>query len=135
MWSVAVEKSPITAPLTGAADAPDAAASPMPAAAILATVRIVISPSIITAPNAVLLMHSFFESSSSLDAVVYPHTESLTIPSTADCDSHRREWIYPTSELRCSLNASQAVSRPSHLTCTVVGVAKSQMNLLFNLST
>jgi len=35
MWSVAVEKSPITAPLTGAADAPDAAASPMPAAAIL----------------------------------------------------------------------------------------------------
>jgi len=40
------------APFTGAADVPDVAASPMPAAAILAIkiVRIVISPSITTAP-------------------------------------------------------------------------------------
>ena len=46
-----------------------------------------------------------------------------------------REWIYSVSEFRCFLNASQAVSLPSHLTCTVVGVAKSQMNLLFNRRT
>ncbi len=46
--------------------------------------------------------------------------------------SHRREWIYSVRELRCSLNASQAVSLPSHLTFTVVGVAKSEMILLFN---
>jgi hypothetical protein len=47
-------------PLTGAADAPDDPASPMPAAAkpTIKIVRIMISPSISTAPNAFLLMHS-----------------------------------------------------------------------------
>jgi hypothetical protein len=49
--------------------------------------------------------------------------------------AHIRKWIYSTSELRCSSNASQAVSLPSHLIRTVVGVAKSQRILLFNSST
>jgi hypothetical protein len=53
--------------LIGAADAPDVAASPMPAAAILRIkiVRIVISPSITTTPNPC----TFLESSSALDDI------------------------------------------------------------------
>jgi hypothetical protein len=75
-WSVAVARSPITVPLTGAADAPDIPASPMPTAAIPAIkiVRIVISPSITTAPNAFLLMHSLVESSSAFAAIFYLQT-------------------------------------------------------------
>jgi hypothetical protein len=61
----------MTAPLTGMADAPDVAARPMPATTepTIKTFRIVISPSITTAPNAVFLLHSFSKSISALDAI------------------------------------------------------------------
>jgi len=61
----------MTAPLTGAADAPDVPASPMPAAAkpTIKVIRIVISPSMTTAPNPSLVMRSFWRAA--LDTVFY----------------------------------------------------------------